>query len=544
MVTESIEDLTQKNEYDNAVVSWLCQCSNIKKTKTYSPESFREYLEKNPNNFLMLCLSCNELCPIFNVYLIIYYLKFLFRDGRCRYKVCGIWACQSCEYSNERETTFNVGMKSFKSYLEKANDFFWEKCLKCRNKCQISSFHLLKKKSSKFEELCSITEIVRNLIDNNKYQIYGYWLCRLWKCRHELQCKSGFNCRYKWYSQHKWQCQHEPKCNGPWSMFQCRNKECKCLVKRDWKCKDLRLNGIELHCEKNFCRCKQYHDSKCKDNWLNKNKWQCQHVQKCKTERECKRDWLCLNELKSEKYTQELLKKHLKKSPSEQYEFFRKDCKECGKSGQISSFQLYTPQENALYEDESEGSKNPSLAPIPAVDICSPLESTSLPAGRLTEIQTQTPTVEIVCHLVWNNHYRVFGEWMCRNHCYRTWPSSYTWIKLHKFIDKFSVENLNRNDFYMQSCKKCEQPGNRLLKYEHLKEAEEISHHKRYLCKKCRYGQDGQDGEFIQCRDDSIDSSMCVAQQNLIIWLGSSYRLDKSRWLSAIKNEKVFSGGQ
>lgn len=140
-------------------------------------------------------------------------------------------------------------------------------------------------------------------------------------------------------------------------------------------------------------------------------------------------------------------------------------------------------------EDESEGSKNPGLAPIPAVDICSPLESTSLPAGRLSEIQTQTPTVEIVCHLVWNNHYRVFGEWMCRNHCYRTWPSSYTWIKLHKFIDKFSVENLNRNDFYMQSCKNCEQPGNRLLKYEHLKEAEEINHHKRYLCKKCRYGE-------------------------------------------------------
>uniref|UniRef100_U9UH84 Uncharacterized protein n=1 Tax=Rhizophagus irregularis (strain DAOM 181602 / DAOM 197198 / MUCL 43194) TaxID=747089 RepID=U9UH84_RHIID len=133
------------------------------------------------------------------------------------------------------------------------------------------------------------------------------------------------------------------------------------------------------------------HDAKCEYSWLGNNKWLCQHNQKCKTERECQREWLCLNDWKSEEYTQELLKEYLKKPQNEQqYEFFRKDCKECGKRCQISSFHLYTSQ-----EDESEGSNSPNLAPTP----CSPLEPTSPPVEKLVEIQPQIPTVEIICHL-------------------------------------------------------------------------------------------------------------------------------------------------
>ncbi|CAB4437988.1 unnamed protein product [Rhizophagus irregularis] len=475
-INESLKNLViQKNEYDSVVVSWLCRCSD-----TYSPDSFRDLVEKNS----YYCLNCNK--QIFNIslrtssyepqteyfinyrikigYRIIPYLKNLFHNEE--YKVRGFWSCQSCDWE----------------YLG-ARDLVWKKCLKCNNKCQISSFHLLKQKSNEYKELCSITEIVRHLIDNNKYQIYGYWLCRSWKCRHEPSCKTDFDCRFKWQSRHKWQCQHKPKCEGLWSTFRCRIKECKCKSKNDWKCEYLLPNESKWQCENEICRCKQKHDAKCEYSWLGNNKWLCQHNQKCKTERECQREWLCLNDWKSEEYTQELLKEYLKKPQSEQqYEFFRKDCKECGKRCQISSFHLYTSQ-----EDESEGSNSPSLAPTP----CSPLEPTSPPVEKLVEIQPQIPTVEIICHLVWNNHYRVFGKWTCKNYyrCFNDWSSSYTWIKLRKFIDKILAEYLNRTDFYMQSCYCCKQSGNRLLEYEHLEEAAEINHHKRHLCKKCQYGE-------------------------------------------------------
>lgn len=133
-------------------------------------------------------------------------------------------------------------------------------------------------------------------------------------------------------------------------MFRCRNKDCKCLLKRDWKCEDLFIDENEQQCENKFCRCQQLHEWKCVDIWLNKNKWQCQHDRKCKTERECQRDYLCLNECRSEEYTQELLEDYLKNiSNEQQYEFFRKYCKECGKMFQISSFHLHTSQEKALY---------------------------------------------------------------------------------------------------------------------------------------------------------------------------------------------------
>ncbi|GBC06577.1 hypothetical protein RclHR1_06930006 [Rhizophagus clarus] len=164
-----------------------------------------------------------------------------------------------------------------------------------------------------------------------------------------------------------------------------------------------------------------------------------------------------------------------------------KSCKECGDTFLITSFHLYTFQKKTLIENESEGSNNPSLDPTPTVAYSS-LESTFPPAENSVEVLSQIPTVEIICHLVWNNHYRVFGEWICIN-CHKIWLSSYTWIKLRKFIDKIPAENLNRADFYMQSCNECLLPGNRILKYEHLKEDMDSNHHKRNLCKKCLYGE-------------------------------------------------------
>jgi hypothetical protein len=132
-------------------------------------------------------------------------------------------------------------------------------------------------------------------------------------------------------------------------MFKCRNNECKCRIKYDWKCQDLLLNKNKWRCENRICRCQQQHDFKCEEIWINKNKWNCQHDQKCKTERQCQRDWLCLNEWKSEEYAQELLKEYLKKSPDEQHLIFKKYCKECSVMIQITRFHLYTSQKRALY---------------------------------------------------------------------------------------------------------------------------------------------------------------------------------------------------
>jgi hypothetical protein len=132
-------------------------------------------------------------------------------------------------------------------------------------------------------------------------------------------------------------------------MFKFKNKECKCRIKRYWKCQNILPNKDNWRCEDRFCRCRQQHDFKCEKIWINNNKWKRQHDKKCKTERQCQRDWLCLNGWKSEEYTQELLKEYLKKSPNEQHKFFRKCCKECGEMIQITSFHLYASQKKALY---------------------------------------------------------------------------------------------------------------------------------------------------------------------------------------------------
>ncbi|GBB85387.1 hypothetical protein RclHR1_11930013 [Rhizophagus clarus] len=230
-----------------------------------------------------------------------------------------------------------------------------------------------------------------------------------------------------------------------------------------------------------MCRCQQKHNQKCVDIWLNKNKWQCQHYQKCETERICKKDYLCSYECKNEEYTQELLKEYLKiTSSKQQSEFFRKTCKECEKILQISSFH---------FEDENKGNNTSSLASI-SVNFYS-----TSPAETSAEVSSQIPTVKIISHLVWNNYYRVSGKWMCDN-CHRIWPSAYTWIKLSSFINETLAENLNQTDFYMQLCKKCKLPENRLLKYEHLKEGESSSH-KEHLCKKCSSQRCHRSGVFL-----------------------------------------------
>ncbi|RIA89650.1 hypothetical protein C1645_738468 [Glomus cerebriforme] len=156
------------------------------------------------------------------------------------------------------------------------------------------------------------------------------------------------------------------------------------------------------------------------------------------------------NEWRSDdEYTQELFKHYLEKTPQEQIKFFTKHCEECNENCLISSFHLYSQQPKSL--DES-------------------------------------PTIEIICHLVWNKYYRVFGDWICNN-CFKKWPSSYTWIKLQKFIDKVSGKNLKQGDFCMQSYNTCKNSNNRILKYKPLEEAESDTHHKRDLCKKCLHGE-------------------------------------------------------
>jgi len=121
-------------------------------------------------------------------------------------------------------------------------------------------------------------------------------------------------------------------------------------------------------------------------------------------------------------------------------------------------------------------------------------------------------TVEIICHLVWNNHYRMFADWKCqrpehdviRRH---TWKSSYTWIKLQKYIENASAKDLSRTDFYKQKCYDCREIcskcKNKPKKYRGCVKCNYdgvITHygalvlsgggkpHKRWLCAKCQGG--------------------------------------------------------
>ncbi|RGB31640.1 hypothetical protein C1646_670768 [Rhizophagus diaphanus] len=303
-------------------------------------------------------------------------LRKLNQDDKKKYRVYGIWSCQSRQCSNEWESVYT--QKSFK-----------------------------------------VIQIVRQLLNStvySKYLVYGHWICRNWKCRHKSQCRSGSECQYKWQYQNKWKCPHKRRCH---KIEKCREKMCN-------------------------CRCRYYlsnHERHCQNKWTKLNEWKCNHKSKCQNEWECQRECKCQNEW-LKKYTLEELEMYQSSEKN-----FNQLCKGCNQRSQVSSFRLYKQQP-----------KN----------------------------KNEIPAIEIICHLGWNNHYRVYGDWNCCG-CDVSWPSAFTWISLQKFMDEIPGESLNRGDFYMQKCKKCENPENKILEYAPLKKAEGRKPHIRGVCIKCLY---------------------------------------------------------
>jgi len=41
-----------------------------------------------------------------------------------------------------------------------------------------------------------ITEIVRYIAKNDNYEVYGYWFCQQWQCKHEPHCQDKSQCMY------------------------------------------------------------------------------------------------------------------------------------------------------------------------------------------------------------------------------------------------------------------------------------------------------------------------------------------------------------
>ena len=48
---------------------------------------------------------------------------------------------------------------------------------------------------------------------------------------------------------------------------------------------------------------------------------------------------------------------------------------------------------------------------------------------------------------------------------------------------------LNRNDFYMQECRKCNNDSCKISNYTPLELSEDGIHHERSLCAKCQHGE-------------------------------------------------------
>ncbi|CAB4399912.1 unnamed protein product [Rhizophagus irregularis] len=343
-------------------------------------------------------------------------LRKLNQDDNKKYRVYGIWSCQSRQCSNEWESLYT--QKSFKVYLDKTEfHSFKRKCWMCNSKCQFSSIQLYEQQQMSKES--NVIQIVRQLVNStvySKYLVYGHWICRNWKCGHKPQCRNKSECQDKWQYQNKWKCPHNRRCH---KVEQCRKKMCN-------------------------CRCRYYlsnHERHCQNKWTKLNEWKCNHESKCRNEWECQWECKCQNEW-LKKYTLEELEKYRSSEKN-----FRQLCKECNQWSQVSSFHLYTQQP-----------KN----------------------------KNEIPAIEIICHLGWNNHYRVYGDWNCCG-CDVSWPSAFTWISLQKFMDEIPGESLNRGDFYTQKCKKCENPENKILEYAPLKKAEGKKPHTRGVCIKCLY---------------------------------------------------------
>ncbi|RIA94008.1 hypothetical protein C1645_761088 [Glomus cerebriforme] len=159
-------------------------------------------------------------------------------------------------------------------------------------------------------------------------------------------------------------------------------------------------------------------------------------------------------------------------SPQNRQDFFMRPCKDCNKKSLVSSFFLYKQEPN------------------------------------YSNIE---PTVEIICHLEWNNHYRVFAQWKCQRprdpkHHQHEWRSSYTWVSLGNFIDKTPAKDLNKKNFYMQKCHECREEcedknkhkkhrgckkcnhDSIILNYDQLVQSAGGKPHKRWLCAKCKGG--------------------------------------------------------
>ncbi|RIA92909.1 hypothetical protein C1645_763841 [Glomus cerebriforme] len=204
-----------------------------------------------------------------------------------------------------------------------------------------------------------VTEIIRYLTTKgDNYEVYGYWYCRQWRCKHSPKCENKSQCEYK-----------------------------------------------------NECHERQF------------------------------------------PFTRELLEEYLT-NPEKLHNSFKRRCIECNKTNMISSFRLYTPsQENSIVKEL---------------------------------------TVEIICHLEWNKHYRVFGSWKC-SHCRKKWKSAYTWISLQKFIEQIPGMHLNQDNYFMQECKRCEKcdecdnDKNIILSYEPLVQSKDNKEHVMESCAKCKY---------------------------------------------------------
>ncbi|CAI2162377.1 6683_t:CDS:2 [Funneliformis geosporum] len=145
------------------------------------------------------------------------------------------------------------------------------------------------------------------------------------------------------------------------------------------------------------------------DDFIVYGNWSCQWPRKCRNED----GWQF-------RYSRESLETYRKLPPRLQHAFFTKPCEKCKNNYLISSFFLYDqPPRNSNSE----------------------------------------PTIEIICHLEWNNHYRVIAEWECKAYSHK-WHSSYTWISLRKFIEQTPAEDLIPDDYIIQKCFKCKNSCN------------------------------------------------------------------------------------
>ncbi|KAF0488843.1 hypothetical protein F8M41_022166 [Gigaspora margarita] len=95
--------------------------------------------------------------------------------------------------------------------------------------------------------------------------------------------------------------------------------------------------------------------------------------------------------------------------------------------------------------------------------------------------------LEIICHLEWNNHYKVFGNWKCQL-CRRMWKSALTWISLRKYIEQIPGKQLKKEDYYMQECNNCNGSRSIIMNYEKLELSTSRGPHKSHLCAKCKSG--------------------------------------------------------